>query len=328
MEQLKEIILSNPAQILRLSDPDRLEQVVTELWAVALDESELKVVRKAAKKALYIAKSRGMDIERVKPVIPVKKPPVGQEKELLKLFLTTPDTESSSLLIVVLSNAKTGGLELLRFLLHPWLGVQKFSIEQASKKHLEKFKSTQPDFIDVPVEYGLHRLNRALEKTDPQKISGLSKLPKILRRENADGGEHPMLNLLQVRISRVFNPEYEKKVFQLNEVARLSLPQEEMKEYREEITAARRSKLIVQGRSPEERVTDVIERFYSTYFTQERRAYYREVLLDIALLFYQRDQEEFARILLDYANRLLDITLPAREHPFLSYLVYREFLAR
>ena len=327
MEQLKEIILSNPARILRLSEPDRLEQVVTELWAVALDESESKAVRKAAKKALYIVKSRGMDIERMKPEVPQKKSPGRHQKELRKVLLTTPDTASLSLLIVVLSNVQTGGLELLWFLLHPWNGIQKFSVEQATKKHLEKFNSTQPDFIEVPVEYGLYRLNRALEKTDVQRISGLSKLPQMLRRESADGGEHPVLDLLQVRISRVFNPEYEKRVFQLEEVARLSLPPEDMKEYREEITTARQSKLIVQGKRPEERVADVIERLYSTYFTQERRAYYREVLLDIALLLYQRDQVEFARLLLDYANRMLDSVLRAQEHPFLSFLVYREFFA-
>jgi len=53
----------------------------------------------------------------------------------------------------------------------------------------------------------------------------------------------------------------------------------------------------------------------------------RDALLDIALLLYTRDQKEFARILLDYANRLLDASLPAREHPFLNFLVYREFFA-
>ena len=137
-----------------------------------------------------------------------------------------------------------------------------------------------------------------------------------------------MLDLVEVRISRLFNPEYEKQLFQIPEVAGLSLPPEDMREFREEIDAARKSTLILYGKSPDERISQVLERLFSAYFTPERRALYRELLLDIALLLHGRGQTEYARLLVDYAVRLVGAAFSAREHPFLRFLVYREFFAQ
>jgi hypothetical protein len=239
------------------------------------------------------------------------------------------------LLIAVLSNVQTSALEFFQFLINPDHGVLKYSSYSSGKKHFEHFKTENPDFFQVPVPYGLYKLNRALEKTNVNEISGLGKLPKALLPDRGPVQEpvqqpvqHPVLNLVPVRLSRVFSPEYEKELFSIKEIARLSLPQEGIREYSEEIEAAKKSKLIVHGRNPDERVADIIERVYSTYFTPEKRAYYREVLLDIALYFYYRGSEENSRLLVEYANRLLDVTAPAQEHPFLSFLVYKEFMAR
>ncbi len=326
-QDLRDLIVKYPSKILHISDENQVKHVIGELWAVALDTAESKSLRKAAKKALYMAKSRGIDIESIRPKVREKPEKEEPEKEIHTVFLTTPDSESNFLLIVVLSNARTSALEFLQFLINPDSGVLKYTSFHSGKKHLDKLQAENSDFFKVPAHYGLYKLNKALKKTDKDKISGLGKLPKALLQD-AYPVQHPVLDLVPVRISRVLNPEYEKKVFGLKEIARLSLSKEEMREYREEIEAAKKSKLIVHGRSPDERVADILEKVYSTYFTPEKKAHYREVLLDIALFFYNRDSEEYSRLLVEYANRLLNATTPAKEHPFLSFLVYKELMVR
>jgi hypothetical protein len=73
-------------------------------------------------------------------------------------------------------------------------------------------------------------------------------------------------------------------------------------------------------------VKDIIERIYTSYFTLEKKRIYRELLLDLALYYYEREMEVFTRILIDYADRLMNTQLNLREHPFFSFLVYKEFL--
>jgi len=346
--ELREVILTNPSRILQVSDGEEFEQVVAELWSVAMDESQSKSMRKAAKKALYMAKSRGLDIERVKPALLKHIPRMETRKEIEGIFLTTPDSELLFLLIVALVNVQTGALDLLHFLIHPERGVRKYSLEHGAKKQLQRIRNSNPDLMQVPEQYGLYRLRKALKNTDRKKISGLANLPSILKLESATSGGnspadsisipgspgpedeivHPVIDLLQVRLSRVFNPEYEKKIFQLGEVVRLSLPPEDMEEFRRNISLAQESRLIVDGKTPQERVEQEIDRLFSTYFTPQRRSLYRELLLDIALLLYHRGQEDHARILIDYANRLLNTAVPAREHPFLSFLVYKELFGQ
>lgn len=327
-QELKYLILVEPKKILRILDEKEIKHIIQTLWAFALDKAESKPVRKAAKKALYIVKSKGIEVDSFKPE--QKKEPEHEkvEKVIYDALLSIPDSTSSNLLLFILSNIQTSSLDFFEFLINQERGVKNYSSQQSSRKFLEGFKEQNPGFFPVPAEYALYKLDRALKKTDIKKISGLSALPDILLLKDEKGVQHPVLDLVPVRLSHIYNPDDEKNLFKMREVAGLSLPKGDMKEFKAEIEDAKKSKLILQGRSPEQRVMDIIDKVYISYFTPVKKAFYREILLDVALYFYYGKLEGYSRILIDYANRLLNVHLSAKEHPFLSFLVYKEFLIK
>lgn len=326
LAEIGDLITRNPGKILNLLDKKEEQHIIKALWNFAGDERESKSVRKAAKKTLYIIKSRGIDVDRYKPEQESVKRSGKPEKTIHSAMLSIPDSEGNNLLVFILVNTQTQGFDFLRFVINSDRGIQKYSSNHASKKVFETFKAQNPVFFPVAPEYGLMRLNRALKKTEIKKISGLSTLPDILVLKDERETRHPVLDLVPVKISRIITPEEEKDIFKMREVGGLSLFGREVEGFKREIETARNSKLILMGRTPEERVGDIISRIYYSYFIPARRAFYSEMLLDIALYFFHRKSADYSRILIDWSNRLKNVNQSAKEHPFLNYLVYKEFL--
>lgn len=326
LAEIGDLITRNPGKILNLLDKKEEQHIIKALWNFAGDERESKSVRKAAKKTLYIIKSRGIDVDRYKPEQESVKRSGKPEKTIHSAMLSIPDSEGNNLLVFLLVNTQTQGFDFLRFVINSDRGIQKYSSNHASKKVFETFKAQNPVFFPVAPEYGLMRLNRALKKTEIKKISGLSTLPDILVLKDERETRHPVLDLVPVKISRIITPEEEKDIFKMREVGGLSLFGREVEGFKREIETARNSKLILMGRTPEERVGDIISRIYYSYFIPARRAFYSEMLLDIALYFFHRKSADYSRILIDWSNRLKNVNQSAKEHPFLNYLVYKEFL--
>ncbi len=326
LAEIGDLITRNPGEILNVLDKKEEQHIIKALWNFAGDEGESKSVRKAAKKTLYIIKSRGIDVDRYKPEQESVKRSGKPEKTIHSAMLSIPDSEGNNLLVFILVNTQTQGFDFLRFVINSDRGIQKYSSNHASKKVFETFKAQNPVFFPVAPEYGLMRLNRALKKTEIKKISGLSTLPDILVLKDERETRHPVLDLVPVKISYIITPKEEKDIFKMREVGGLSLFGREVEGFKREIETARNSKLILMGRTPEERVGDIISRIYYSYFIPARRAFYSEMLLDIALYFFHRKSADYSRILIDWSNRLKNVNQSAKEHPFLNYLVYKEFL--
>lgn len=324
--EIGDLITKNPGEILNALDEKEEQHIVEALWTFAGDEQESKSVRKAAKKSLYIIKSRGIDVDRYKPEHKGLKKTGKPERTIHSVMISIPDSAGNNLLIFILANTQTLGFDFFRFFIGPDHGIQKYSTNQSSKKAFKTFHAQNPEFVPVTPDYGLIRLNRALKKTEIKKISGLSALPDILVLKDEIEARHPVLDLVPVKISRIINPEEEKNIFKMREVGGLTLHGEEVEDFKREIETARNSKLILMGRNPEERVKDIISRVYSSYFTPDRRAFYSEILLDTALYFFHRKSADYSRILINWSNRLMNVNQSAKEHPFLNYLVYKEFL--
>jgi hypothetical protein len=326
--ELKEIVLKDPREILNILKEGSEQELVEVLWAFALDNKESKSVRKTVKKALYIIKSKGVDIDIYRP-----KPdpvPVGEKeaKEVHTVLAAIPDSGGYSVLVFTLTGRGETGFDILRFLLGPDRAVHKYSSDRGSKKYFEKFKAENPAFFPLPVDYGLLRLKLALEKTDINKISGLGSLPEPLLLKDEKEVRHPVFDLVGASVTRIVNPDEERALFKLGEIGGLALPEDDIAMFKSEIEAARQSRLIVMGKSPEERVKDAVTKFYSYYFTAERRAIYRDMLLDIGLYFYYLGHSEYSRILISWAEMLLYVNMRAADHPFLSYLVYKAFMLK
>jgi hypothetical protein len=324
--EIRDIVLKDPRKILNTIKKGEEQRLVEELWAFALDQGEPKPVRKAVKKALYIIKSRGIDIETYRPVPETETRDEKEDKAVHTVLSSIPDQEGYNVLVFAVTGSVDTGFDILRFLIGPDRAIHKYSADRGSKKHFEKFKAENPAFFPLSDEYGLSRLSAALEKTDVNKISGLNALPPTLLLKDQKEVRHPVFDLVPASVSRIVNPEEERNLFKLGEIGGLSLPEGDIADFKSEIETAKKSRLIVMGKSPEERVRDAITKFYSLYFKAERKSIYRDMLLDVGLYFYYQGHSEYSRILIGWAERLLNVNMKAADHPFLSYLVYKAFL--
>ncbi|HEB31374.1 MAG TPA: hypothetical protein ENI15_10945 [Spirochaetes bacterium] len=326
--ELKDMVLKDPRKILDIIKKGEKRSIVEELWAFAMDEGEPKPVKKAVKKALYIIKSNGIDVDIYRPEPDQETRDVKEESAVHSVLASIPDSEGHNVLVFAVTGSGETRFDILKFLIGPDRCIYKYSAYRGSKKYFEKFKAENPAFFPLPADYGLLRLNRALEKTEIKKISGLSVLPRVLVMKEEKEVRHPVFDFVPVSVSRIVNPEDERNLFKMWEIGGLVLPENEIEVFKGEIEAAKQSRLIVMGKSPEERVKAAITKVYSVYFTAERRAVYRDMLLDIGLYFYYNGHAEYSRILIGWADRLLNINLKAADHPFLSYLVYKAFMLK
>lgn len=324
--QLKELLIKDARQVLPLiKEGDGRRSIIALLWECALQEGEAKEIRKSAKKALYMARSRGIDVDQYRPK---RREPLTEklpQTSVHSSLLTPPDSEGSNLLAIDTFNQKTQAFHFFVFLIHPERGVEEFSLNHGSKKDLERVKEQNQELFSIPVDCARYRLKKALERTDVKRISGLSTLPDELKWEADHEVAHPVLELIPTQVARIHAPSEETKTLGMREVARLSLFQEDTKEYKSAIEDAQQSRLILENKSPQERIEDIVERFFSTYFTPEKKALYREMLLDVALFYSSQGLQDHARILVDYAQALMASYLDPRKHPFLRFLVYKEF---
>jgi hypothetical protein len=332
MSDSMERALKDPAGLLKLAGEEEMAGVMETLWRLALDDGESKAARKSAKKALYILKSRGVDVDRHKPEESPKGAVKGTDAERVEAaFLTAPDSTGSSLLVFDLSDGKGLTHTLCQAVVHPE-GVRSFTSRQASKKALERLLEQNPELFPVPPGYALARLREASEKGGFSGASALESAPAPLRKgglllhEGIGDVPHPALALFPPGLSRILQPDEERRLFAMPEIARISLFGDDVPRFKELVERAKKSRLIVGNRSPDERVSDVLESFQASHFNPERRAVYGRMLLDIALSLHARGSREEAKTLVEYGKSLLIPGKSLKDHPMVRYLVYKEFL--
>jgi hypothetical protein len=211
--ELKDLVQKDPRKILDILKKGKEKGVVEELWSFAMDEGEPKPVRKAVKKALYIVKSNGIDIDIYRPEPDEERIVEKDESAVQSVMTSIPDPGGHNVLVFAVTGPGGTGFDILRFLIGPDRSILKFSTDRGSKKHFEKFKAQNPAFFPLPADYGLLRLKMALAKTETKKISGLSALPEALVGREQKEVRHPVFDFVPVSISRIVNPEDEKNLF-------------------------------------------------------------------------------------------------------------------
>lgn len=323
-----EALLNNGARALldRLQDEREREVLIEQLWEASQSRGSGKAIQKSAKKVLYMLRSGGIDVDRYKPVRRRDSVDRGERLEIDSALLSIPDGLGNSQLIIALAEGGGSSLTLYRFVVNSLRGVLQFSRTGGSRKLLHR---VQEDGVLFPVsyEYARYRLGQALDKTDRERVSGLSMLPALLE---GNGGqvEHPVRAMMGTQISRIVSPAEERKLFSLAEIGGMVLPEDDVAEIKKQVSEARESRLVLANKTPEERVREIVNRFYKTYFSRERLEDLSNRLLDTALAFHHRGMPDVVRLLADYADSLLSPAMVPDKHPLLNFLVYKAFMHR
>ncbi|MFW6181194.1 MAG: hypothetical protein ACOC8N_05545 [Spirochaetota bacterium] len=344
VEQMKESLLEDPASVAAAiagaeegSAPG--EGGVSLLWELSADAGEPRQVKKAAKKALYLLRSRGVDVDRYRPrpepsvrrggVAPEAGAGGATRLQVFSSLLSIPDSSLANVLVLPVGRSEDQAYEVY-FVEEVEAGVRQVSSGRGNRRQVERFARENPRFLPVEPGYALSRLGRALARTE-NPGPGLRSLPPVLRDAEDRGLPHPVLEEARGALSRVIDPELEKQLFFREEVGWLELPDEEVSGYREQVRQARSSRLIIGNLTPEQRVEAVEERFYRAYFTPRRLEHLCVQLMDLALYFHRRGEPSFTGLLLEYAEGLRRVQASlspdaASGHPFLQYLVYRSLI--
>jgi hypothetical protein len=321
---IRSLLDQNPRSLLKhMGGAAERREIVQKLWDISLDEKLTRSVQKRAKKALYIFRSAGIDVDKFRPVAKEQKGNGEEEHAIDSCVLSISDGLGSSELIVSLMNPRFSSLVLYRFIINNLRGVLGFSQNPGSRKSLQKLMQQNDNFFSIPATYAVFRLHRALQRTDHGRVSGLGSLPQGLHMTGEERVEHPVRKLVPAQISRILTPDEERNLFRLGELSTMRLPEEDIRDFRSRINEAKSSKLVLQNRTPTQRVQEIVKGFYTTYFTSERLDDLSTRLLDLALVNCYREGSTQARLLIEYADRLRSPKLVAEEHPLLKYLVYK-----
>jgi hypothetical protein len=310
------------------------EEEIGLLWSLSSDTGEPKEVRKKAKKMLYMLRSKGIDVDSMKPETTVAETQKQEGGAVELAMLSLPDTAGRNLLFVSIADPKTLSLDIHQFLISRSLGIQDHRVRSGSRRSLEREVEQKGDFFPVPAAYAIYRLRMALENTPDNEKSKMAarvrrlNIREIETDEGVEGMNHPVLGLVSQALSQIQVPSEEKRLFSEKEIGRIALPEEDVHQYREKIGEAKSSRLIIDNKSPQQRVEETIDRFCAVYFTQKRREALCERLFDTALYFHHKGEKEYTQILVRYGESLLNRTLEIKKHPVVQFLTYRAFLMK
>jgi hypothetical protein len=322
-EKLTRILIEKPADLPALLRGERAADapsVMGSIWTLT-ERAPSKDLKKAAKKALYLLKSAGFDVDAHRPrhAADIADRP---SEEVLTCYLSVPDSYGHNRLILPVGREDGSSMTVYSVICHLEKGVLSLSSERGNRKVLGRLVESEP-VSPVRPDYALFRLNRTPSRTEG--APGAVSLPDVLRRPPAGEIEHPVLSRIPSTLSRIVSPDATREIFQRGDIARLSIPEEHAAGFREQVAEARRSRLIVSNLTPEERAKVAVERFARTYFSPERLSLYATMLFDIALYDAVRGRQEEARIIVDLAQSFRAAGTRIMTHPFTQLLLYRAF---
>jgi len=333
-EKIEEEILKNPAATARLIlNSDDRDRLIGNLLKI-VDTADDKHLKKAAKKVLYILKSRGINVDDLIPSIgkssETKFDDKTKEAELknvsnvepFRAFLYIPDSLGNSRMIVSFYNNDQAGYELFDIIYSLDEGIKQFGEQKVSKSMIKKIAENGHELVEVPVSFALTRLNDLLKNPESQ-----DKFPARIRYYIRDVKLeiHPILKVYPAQISGIISTEEEMELFSRPEIVRLMIPDKYTNRYREEIVQAKNSILIINNMTPEERINQTVERFIQYYFTHERLSMYRNLLLDIALFLHSQGESLLAKRLVSYAEELIKPIGDVSKHPLVQLFIYKSF---
>ncbi|HSF31394.1 MAG TPA: hypothetical protein VLK82_13105 [Candidatus Tectomicrobia bacterium] len=291
-----------------------------------------KDVQKAARRALYRLKTRGVDTESVLPqesrksVLEVPKLPVVAA-------LTSQIDFDGNRALYLARRRPFSGLVFVSLIINDQRGVLDCNAFPVTKKDLTRLVADiraddrlthvelPPTYAQQLVEEGYQR-NLSTGTPVPQDFHGLRDL---IGTPDARWEQRPIYHLISPDEIRG-QPAWLALSGQLLEVKEFQswhLPGAALQRYREEVRRTADSPIIVSPALQQERVEAVQKRTLQEIFDAETCARYRSRLEDMAYLLWQTKRPDEARRALASALALQEERIEPAEHPFLRALFSR-----
>jgi hypothetical protein len=325
-------------------DPARpLSAIVEALSTIATPEAaavlsqiaattDVKELQKAARRALYRLKTRGVDIDRLRPQEPRKSVLEVPKLPLVASLASQIDFDGTRALYLA-RRRPFSGLVLVSLIINDQYGVADCQALPLTKKELTRLladirSDERLTHVDLPPSYAQqlveesYQRNLSSGRTPPADFQGMRDLIGT-----------PDTRWEQPPIYLVVNPEeirgqpsalvLSADLLNLKEFQGWHLPPDRLQKYRAEVRRTADSPIIVSQVLQQERVDAVQKEAMREVFDAEQCGRYRARLEEMAYLLWQTKRPEEAKRALAGALALQVEGVEAAAHPFLKALFNR-----
>jgi len=347
-EWLEEALRIEPSsrllpQVMDQATPVSLPAVVEALSTLATPEAATlltqiaakttaKELQKAARRALYRLKTRGVDTESVQVGEP-RKSVLEVPKLPLVIALASQIDFAGNRALYLARRRPFSGLVLVSLIVNDQHGVLDCHALPVTKKDLTRLVADiQADdrltHVELPATYAQqlveesYRRNLSTGTPVPQDFQGLHDLIGMPDTPWEQGPIYRLINPEEIR----GQPAWLSRSGQLLDVKEFQgwhVPPEAVQPYREEVRRSADSLIIVSPALQQERLEGVQKRALREIFDPDSCARYRSRLEEMAYLLWQTERPDEAKRALASALALQGEGVDPAEHPFLRALFTR-----
>lgn len=270
----------------------------------ALSRSSVKPLAKAAKKALYRLRSKGVAIPEAAPP-PAPEPPRAPEPEAWSCLITGVTTEGKRGLIIG-RPLRGGGIEAAQLVYSDELGVLELSLNEVTRSSYRRRikEATEPGYA---VEISREEAAALLAEAVALNLRTRTPFPKDLEPTLRHYGVQPATTEPTVPTPE---PEDVKGVMEGHtlhetlEIAAWLPPEPELRKVLQKVEEIAVSPLALSGTQREEQVLQAVRSMARAFFTPEKRRLYGLRLWRMADYFERTGRQPAAQVARAEARRL------------------------
>jgi len=292
--------------------------------------AEEKWVIKSIKRTLYKLRQRGVRWEEKSAKDePVLRPPKPAEPEG---YLGAIDSTGSRI-IVIAKPQPLRGLLVVFGIVNDLEGIQKFDLNEFSKKGFNEFVNNSlasPDFpvVTAPGAYCIHLLREASSlsnKTSKRLPQGYHEVENEFKDSVWDDPSPIIYQFIK-------EDEVKDRVHLLNESRKLHeimpfsawfVPDRELQPYVSSITEAQQSKIVLTPDQKDERINGIYMKALHEIFPENKRLLWKRRLEEMAYILLKTGKEEEARLAVSAAVDLQKPFTSVDPNPFIWNLLLK-----
>jgi len=311
--------------LVRIPNPETA-QILTGMMAGAKE----KLVIKSIKRTIYKLRQKGVRWEEKPPKDePILRPPKPAEP---KGYLGAIDSTGSR--IIVIGRAKPlRGLFVVFSIVNDLEGIQKFNLNEFSKKGFEESVKSYLSSVDFPLvtapgAYCIHllkegsSLSRRLSKPLPQGYHDAENEFK-----DTAWDDHAPIIYQYIREDEVKDQVYLLKesgtLHKITPFSAWSLNNKEVQEYVSSIKEAQESRIVLKPHQKNERLNSIYRKALEELFPEDKRLLWKRRLEEMAYILLKTGKEKEAKATMCAAIDLKNPFSPINPNPFIWNLLLK-----